>query len=404
MRHPLELVVLTGLSEVPPWPLGPEAFTVGRLSGCDWILRHASISRQHARFTPTLDGWQVEDLGSSNGTWLGGERLARPQVLSPGQALRLGDVVLLLRPQSLAAGSIPPGLRLVSRAQEYQLIGAELLIGRSAPCHLIVADPSVSRVHARIFWQEGVPYLTDSGSRNGTTLRGEPVTAPVPLAAGDRFSCGEVEVVVDAVLPAPVLWLDGVNLSSREGSCLAYRLRLDPGEAAVVPPGPHLPRLRSVLLGLAPPQGGSLLLGGEPLPGAAELLRRQQRLGYISHEPALLPDLTVEQQTTLPLAGLITPPEAGALHLRRAGLADWRATPVAELGLQERVRLGALLALATAPALLVVEAAAAPTVAERMQAHVADGGAVLVLGDFQAEWVPQRWVPRDGRLVNLYTV
>jgi pSer/pThr/pTyr-binding forkhead associated (FHA) protein/predicted ABC-type transport system involved in lysophospholipase L1 biosynthesis ATPase subunit len=402
MSHPLELVVLGGLPDTPPWPLGATAFTVGRLSGCDWVLRHPSISRQHARFSPTPAGWQVEDLGSSNGTWLGGERLSRPALLRPGQAVRLGDVVLLLRHAPRGEGGAPPGLKLVSRGQEYHLVGGELLLGRSHRCHLTLDDVSVSRLHARIVWESGVPYLSDAGSRNGTQLNGRAVTGPTPLAVGDRFTCGEVEVVVDALLPAPVLWLNNLNLGTPADPCLADGLRLDPGDLVAVGSGPHLERLRLWLAGLGMPTGGSLLLAGEPVPPAAQAVRRQRRIGYIPAQPGLLPALAVEAHVALPGAVLGQPREAATALLRRTGLADLRRMPVEQLGAEDRMRLAAALALAGGPALLVVEAAAAEPLAEILQGAADQGAAVLILGNFRAGWLRQHWAVRDGRLVALY--
>lgn len=404
MNHSLELVVLGGVPETPPWPMGGEAFTVGRLTECDWVLRHPSISREHARFTPTAEGWQVQDLGSSNGTWLGGERLTCPALIRPGQAIRLGDVVVLLRHAGLGEGSAPPALRLITRGQECHLVGVELLIGRSRRCHLALDDASVSRLHARIVWEQGVPYLSDAGSRNGITLGGESVLSPVPLAVGDRFACGDVEVTVDALLPAPVLWLDGLNLGTEDAPCMADGLRLDPGDRAVVCDGRHLAALRNWLLGLGLPAAGRLLVGGEPVPNAAQVRRRQRRVGYVGAESALLPELGVEEHVGLPLAMLGQPLETTAGLLRRVGLLDLRGARVGELEPDDQVRLAAAMALAGWPGLVVVEAATVECLGEVLQAAADHGAAVLILGDCRAAWMTQQWRVRDGRVVSVRAV
>ena len=51
-----------------------DRFVVGRGSHCGLVIDSAKISREHAVFVREADGWWVEDLGSSNGTWLRGER------------------------------------------------------------------------------------------------------------------------------------------------------------------------------------------------------------------------------------------------------------------------------------------------------------------------------------------
>jgi adenylate cyclase len=59
---------------------------VGRSDECDLVLPLKSVSKQHARLTPTPGGaWELEDLGSRNGTLVDG------QPLSPGERGALAD-------------------------------------------------------------------------------------------------------------------------------------------------------------------------------------------------------------------------------------------------------------------------------------------------------------------------
>ena len=54
-----------------------------------------AVSRNHARVRRTSDGrFLIEDLGSANGTYVNGTRIAAPQLLSPGDRIKLGDSVL----------------------------------------------------------------------------------------------------------------------------------------------------------------------------------------------------------------------------------------------------------------------------------------------------------------------
>ena len=46
---------------------------------------------------PTPDGWSLEDLGSTNGTYLGSTKVTRPTPVSVGSAIRIGKTVLELR-------------------------------------------------------------------------------------------------------------------------------------------------------------------------------------------------------------------------------------------------------------------------------------------------------------------
>jgi hypothetical protein len=57
-----------------------ERFVVGRGAHCDLVVESPKVSREHAAFVRADDGWWVEDLGSSNGTWCRGERIERRKV------------------------------------------------------------------------------------------------------------------------------------------------------------------------------------------------------------------------------------------------------------------------------------------------------------------------------------
>lgn len=59
---------------------------IGRLATCDIALPDVNVSREHAALAPEGDGWVVEDLNSTNGTFVNGERISRLR-------LRDGDVI-----------------------------------------------------------------------------------------------------------------------------------------------------------------------------------------------------------------------------------------------------------------------------------------------------------------------
>jgi hypothetical protein len=75
--------------------LTKEVTLLGRDVTNDIALGDAEVSRQHARLTRTPGGVVVEDLGSTNGTFVNGERLVAPRVLSMGDLLGFGETVTL---------------------------------------------------------------------------------------------------------------------------------------------------------------------------------------------------------------------------------------------------------------------------------------------------------------------
>jgi putative peptide zinc metalloprotease protein len=76
---------------------------------------------------------------------------------------------------------------------------ADLTIGRAPDNTVRLADPSVSRVHARISAGAGGPVLDDAGSSYGTWLDGRRLEAPARLRAGSRIRVGNQELIVDRV-------------------------------------------------------------------------------------------------------------------------------------------------------------------------------------------------------------
>jgi len=57
-----------------------DRFLIGRGRHCDLVLDSAKVSREHAVIRREGDGWWIEDLGSSNGTWLGKARVERRRI------------------------------------------------------------------------------------------------------------------------------------------------------------------------------------------------------------------------------------------------------------------------------------------------------------------------------------
>jgi DNA-binding winged helix-turn-helix (wHTH) protein len=70
----------------------------------------------------------------------------------------------------------------------------EHLLGRDGDVAVWLESPTVSRHHARIRVSEEGATIEDLGSKNGTSLRGESVTTPSPLADGDEIRLGSVLV------------------------------------------------------------------------------------------------------------------------------------------------------------------------------------------------------------------
>jgi hypothetical protein len=89
------LTVRTGPNPGTVFDLTKEVTMLGRDVTNDIPLGDAEISRQHARLTRTPGGIVLEDLGSTNGSFVNGDRLTSPRVLRSGDLVGLGENVTL---------------------------------------------------------------------------------------------------------------------------------------------------------------------------------------------------------------------------------------------------------------------------------------------------------------------
>ena len=91
------LVVTEGPLAQTVIPLSSTQITLGRAPDSTLVIDDDYASSRHARLYPSDDGWIVEDLGSTNGTWIDRTRITSPTVLPPGVPLRIGRTTLQLQ-------------------------------------------------------------------------------------------------------------------------------------------------------------------------------------------------------------------------------------------------------------------------------------------------------------------
>jgi hypothetical protein len=86
VREPVEL---SGKA----WALAGEV-SIGRAAGCQVTIDDTYASQIHARIFNRDNQWQIEDLGSTNGTWLNRHKVAGPMVIKPGDVVQIGNTVM----------------------------------------------------------------------------------------------------------------------------------------------------------------------------------------------------------------------------------------------------------------------------------------------------------------------
>lgn len=89
------LVVERGPVPSLRFPLSEEQATIGRSAGNDLVLADPEVSRRHARIVRRADGYAVEDIGSTNGTFVNNQRISHLTLLQDGDIIDLGDTIRL---------------------------------------------------------------------------------------------------------------------------------------------------------------------------------------------------------------------------------------------------------------------------------------------------------------------
>jgi pSer/pThr/pTyr-binding forkhead associated (FHA) protein len=94
---PTRLVVTEGPLTGTILPLGPSSVLLGRAPSCTLVLDDDYSSSRHARLYPQGEQWFAEDLGSTNGTFVGDQRITGPTPVPTGTPVRVGRTVLELQ-------------------------------------------------------------------------------------------------------------------------------------------------------------------------------------------------------------------------------------------------------------------------------------------------------------------
>lgn len=96
--EPTHIQMLTGRSAGSKIDLaGKPEIMIGRATGSDLVIADEFASNLHAKLVLVGDEWVLQDLNSTNGTYLDGKRVTSPMTLSPGATIRIGTTTFDLR-------------------------------------------------------------------------------------------------------------------------------------------------------------------------------------------------------------------------------------------------------------------------------------------------------------------
>ncbi len=348
-------------------PLDDDDVTVGRADTNTIVLGNGLVSRRHALFGRDRDGYYVRDLGSRNGTYLNGEQLRDDtRRLRPGDSLTIGSEPIRFlageATRSVSSPQVP-----LRGTQVVRLERERLRIGRDPANDVVLSDPNVSRFHAEVLESDGVRYLRDLGSRNGTRVDGQPVSE-ARLRIGSEIGVGPFRLIFDGAdflarddRGTMRLAAEDVTVEVR-GKRILDRASLDvqPGEfvALIGESGSGKTTLIKALAGVTHPSAGGVRVNGEPVTA------RLSEIGYVPQDEIVHSYLTVREALTY-AARLRLPQDSSEKEIAAAveavltelALTEHAETRVGSLSGGQRKRVGVGVELVNRPGLLFLDEA-----------------------------------------------
>ncbi|HEU5304187.1 MAG TPA: FHA domain-containing protein [Gemmatimonadales bacterium] len=263
---------LVCLTDGREYAVGSGPLSFGRDAGSDVVVSGSEVSRHHAEIRSDPDGYVLVDL-SVNGTYVNGQRTGKSHLLSRADVIRIGNDEFRFYAEAAPAPASPvpdipaePMAAEPSSASEraaYRLSDtlhgipvsapppstptspetaplASLLvrsgdlkgcrlpikvpvvnIGRGDYNDVVLADPSVSTMHAKLQRREEVWVLSDLNSTNGTFVEGERLRGEAPLSPGTTVRFGDVTTLFEPLD-------DHVPVARAHGTRMMERLEVTP--------------------------------------------------------------------------------------------------------------------------------------------------------------------------------
>jgi pSer/pThr/pTyr-binding forkhead associated (FHA) protein/tetratricopeptide (TPR) repeat protein len=179
----------------------PKVF--GRGEDSDVVLGSRSVTRHHMKIWEEDGAVLIEDLSEGRGLKLEGEEVSGTFELQPGEELEAG--VFIFRVPSTHVDTsvdgevfeeapIPTlvGTKGPTKGLEIELQEGDNDVGRDPALYLVIDEPSISRLHARITVEQGQFSLVDMRSSNGTFVNKKKVDTAT-IASGDIVRFGNIE-------------------------------------------------------------------------------------------------------------------------------------------------------------------------------------------------------------------
>ncbi|HEX5501296.1 MAG TPA: FHA domain-containing protein [Thermomicrobiales bacterium] len=354
------------------YPLDTPRLTIGRGVNNDIVTADPRASRLHAEVRREGADVVLVDPGSTNGTFVNGERVARA-VLRDGDLLQIGGFSLVYQADGAqradARTTTGADAALAERPTPYALVLPDifnlrarpvLTVGRDPSNDVVLDHPQVSRHHARLALRpDGRLAVTDLNSTNGTFVDGRQLQGAAQLPASALLTFGPFQFVYedgklirgseDGTIRIDCLH---VGKTVAQGRQLLHDLTFSilPREFVCIVGGSGAGKstLLDALSGVRPANAGTVYYNNADYYGQMEAYRSS--IGYVPQDDIVPTELTVERAlhyaARLRLPADMSPSEVKARVeevLDDLGLAERRDMPIKHLsgGQRKRVSIGA---------------------------------------------------------------
>jgi len=178
-----------------------KSITLGRSTSCDITINDTEISKEHLRITLVGALVEIEDLNSSNGTYIGGTKLDahKKVVLQKDEQLIIANENNIYSIKGSKRKPTNPSIKLIPEDPSLPIIEirGKVIVGRSSKSDITIDNSEVSRSHLELQMKNGKVQVTDLGSGNGTYINGIEVHKgeTVSLSRGDELLIGSGDVV-----------------------------------------------------------------------------------------------------------------------------------------------------------------------------------------------------------------
>ena len=277
------------------------SWLLGSAEDAHITLNNARISKHHLQIIYNKEGeLHVQDLGSTNGTFLNGIKIEKSKLLKHKDKLQLAglnDVLIVIeKPTSNAKTDTQNAI--IDKFKDKNRI----VIGRNSDCDVVLNYGTVSKWHAAITKKSANRYtIEDGGSTNGTFVNGRRIKKLTEITSTDKIFIGRHQLSLEGKIKDlnEELAITAVGIEKTYPNGVKALKKMDlsiPSKSLIAIMGPSgcgKSTLLKALNGDTPASKGRIFLFNQELSANWQYLKTQ--IGYVPQDDIVHKELTVRQ-------------------------------------------------------------------------------------------------------------